>query len=382
MKKLSIILAIFVLAFGCQQKETKEPKSLEELNKALTVKKQELYTIEKEMQELTDKIAEIDPSLQEKSKLVDTTLISTANFQRFINIQGSVEADDPVNAVSDIPGRIVQLYVKEGQRISKGSMIAKIDMESVTKQINEVNTSLDLARNVYERQERLWNQKIGSEIQYLQAKNNVERLEKTRETLNFQLTKANVYAPISGTIDMVLTNQGEVAAPGVPIVQILNTGNLKVTTDLPEAYLQIVKSGKRVNLNFPSIDFETSGRVSMLGRKIDPANRTLEVEIIPTKRSSLLKPNLLAEIKIEEMSKRGAISIPLEYVLQEVDGTEFIYVTEQDDEGKFRAKKRYVTLGETAEGDVEIQEGLTSGEAVIFKGARNVSDGELIEFSK
>ncbi len=382
MKRLLYIIITLTLLSSCQEKATKEPVTLEELKAALIEKKIELSTLETEMQELTDKVAELDPSLQEKSKLVDTTIMTSADFTRYINIQGAVKADDPVNAVSDMGGRISRLFVKEGDFIKRGALLAKLDVSTVESQINEINSALDLAQDVYERQERLWSKKIGSEVQYLQAKNNVERLEKSLETIQLQIKKANVYAPISGTVDMVMTNQGEVASPGMPIVQLLNTSKLKITTDVPENYLKIIRKGMNVDLEFPSLDIVTTGKVSLLGRQIDPANRTLEVEIIPRTTSNLLKPNLLAEIKIKELSSKNVITMPLEYILQEVDGTEFVYVAEKDEEGAHRATKRYVSIGEAAEGSVIITEGLSSGESVIFKGSRNVSNGELIEFSK
>ena len=253
MKKISILLLSILLLASCETKEVKEPETLEELKAALTEKKQSLNTLEIEMQKLTDRIAELDPSLQEKSKLVDTSLMKTEDFVRYINIQGAVKADDPVNAVSDMGGRISRLFVKEGDFVSKGSMIAKLDVSTVESQINEINSSLDLARDVYERQERLWNKKIGSEVQYLQTKNNVERLEKSLETIKLQLSKASIYAPISGTVDMVMTNQGEVASPGMPIVQLLNTNKLKIATDIPENYLRIVKKGMTVDLDLSLI---------------------------------------------------------------------------------------------------------------------------------
>ena len=381
MKKILTILISILLLVSCEKEQVKEPVTLEELKAVLTEKKQELNTLETEMQDLTDKIAELDPSLQEKSKLVDTSILATQDFVRYINIQGAVKADDPVNAVSDMGGRISRLFVKEGDYVSKGKLIAKLDVSTVESQINEINSSLDLAQDVYERQERLWSKNIGSEVQYLQAKNNVERLEKSLETIKLQLSKASIYAPISGTVDMVMTNQGEVASQGMPIVQLLNTNKLKIATDIPENYLKIVKKGMNVDLEFPSVDFRTTGKVSLLGRQIDPANRTLELEILPKKSSRLLKPNLLAEIKIKEFSSKDVVFMPLEYILQEVDGTEFVYVAEQDDEGMMRATKRYVKIGEAADGSVIITEGLASGEAVIFKGSRNVSDGELINFS-
>lgn len=382
MKKIIFSILILSIIISCKQETVKEPSTLEEFNAALSAKKKDLSKLEEEISKLTDKVAELDPTLQEKSKLVDTSIINFSNFTRYIEIQGSVSADDPVNAVSEIAGRISRLYVKEGDVVRRGKLIARIDVESMQKQIDEINSSLELAQDIYQRQERLWQQKIGSEVQYLQAKNNVERLEKSLETINFQMTKAGVYAPISGTVDMVMTRQGEVTSPGMPIIQILNTSKLKVTTDLPENYLKIVKKGQRVDLSFPSLDIETTGKISLLGRKIDPANRTLELEITPAKTSSLLKPNVLSEISIKELEVNNVLMMPLEYILQEVDGTEFIFVSTTDEQGNYRAKKKYVTLGETTKGQVIITDGVSQGEAIIFKGSRNISDGELLEFSK
>lgn len=382
MKKIIYSLLMVSIVFSCQQESKTEPKTLEEFNAKLSEKKKELNKLEEEISQLTDKVAELDPTLQEKSKLVDTSVIQFSNFTRYIDIQGSVSADDPVNAVSEIAGRISRLYVQEGDIVKRGKLIARVDVESMQKQVDEINSSLELAQDIYQRQERLWQQKIGSEVQYLQAKNNVERLEKSLATINFQMSKAAIYAPISGTVDLVITKQGEVTSPGMPIIQILNTSKLKITTDLPENYLKIVKKGQKVDLAFPSLGIETTGKIALLGRKIDPANRTLELEILPTKTSKLLKPNVLSEIRIKELSENNVLMMPLEYILQEVDGTEYIYTTTTDDEGNFRAKKKYVTLGETTEGNVIIKEGISPGEAIIFKGSRNISDGELLEFSK
>ena len=381
MKRHFIYLLLIPFVFGCQTETVQEPKTLEEYNKVLIEKKKELKELEAEISDLTDKIAELDPSLKEKPKLVDTSRVNASDFVRHINIQGIIEADDPVNAVSEIAGRLTRVYIKEGDIVRKGQLVATIDVDAIQKQIDEINTSLDLARDLYDRQKRLWDQNIGSEVQYLQAKNNVERLEKSLATISLQQSKNKVYAPISGSVEMLVTKQGEVAAPGQPIAQILNTSNLKVSTDLPENYLKIVNRGQVVELNFPSIDLITPGKVTHLGSTIDPANRTLEVEIRPTNRHRLFKPNMLAEIKIVEFEQEKVISIPLEYVLQEVDGTEFIYVIQTDSEGKYRAKKRYITLGEAADGMAIVEEGLQTKEPVIFKGCRNVSDGELIEFS-
>jgi len=232
---------------------------------------------------------------------------------------------------------------------------------------------------MYNRQKRLWDQNIGSEVQFLQAQNNKERLEKSLETLDFQLTKSTITAPISGTVDREILKAGEIASPGIPILTILNTRNIKIETDLPERFLTKLDRGDIVSINFPSIEQEMNGRVSMLGRTIDPANRTLKVDIKPAEYNKLLKPNLLAEIQVEELSIEGVVVIPSVYLLQQVDGKEYLYtVTEENNE--YRAQKRYVTTSESSGDGIIITDGLNSGEIIISTGARNVSEGDLITF--
>ncbi len=383
LSKLSIGLLTLTLLHSCGSSETTtEPTTLAEKQQVLTEKQTQLQSLQKEIATLKNEIIEMSPELQEQASLVDTVHVDASTFTRYVDVQGAVITDDIVNVVSEIPGRITYLNAKEGQYIKKGALVATIDVESTQKQIEEVKTSLSLAQQTFDRQQRLWEQNIGSEIQYLQAKNNVERLEKTLETLDFQLTKANVYAPISGTVDMEMLKQGEVASPGMPIVTIMNTAKIKISTDLPERYLTILDRGDMVDLYFPSIDLDMTGRVTLMGRSIDPSNRTLPVEIAPAKYNKLLKPNLLAEIKIKELEKKDIISLPAEYVLQEVDGQEYVYLVKKNAEGELRAKKSYIMTGENTADKIIITEGLTTDDIVVGKGSRSINDGDLLQIAE
>lgn len=380
MYKILIFISIVFLLVACNKKEAM-PVDIEGIKTVLSTKKSEVASLQKEIKELSEKLVVLDPSLQEKSKMVDTMHLSVGAFDRYIELQGTVISDNMANVVSEVPGRITSLRVKEGDYVKKGQLIATLDLESLDKQIAEVETSLHLAKDVFERQERLWNQKIGSEMQFLQAKNNVEQLEKSLETIRFQQTKASVHAPISGYIDMENMKQGEVASPGMPIVQILNTSNLKISTDLPEQYLKIIKRGATVDLEFPSIDLNTVGRVSLLGRSINLSNRTLKVEITPSTKSSLLKPNLLAQIKLKELTAEDVIVIPLQAIMQEVDGTEYVYLAKAQEDKKWRATKTYIKTGEATDNNIIIEEGLTTADVLVTKGTRNLSNQELIHLN-
>ena len=227
------------------------PQDLKGKKQLLSTKKSDLKALEAEIAQLKQEIAELDTTQRIITrKLVSTQIIGKKDFNRFVEIQGAVEASDVLMASSETGGRIVKLNVKEGQSVSKEQLIAKLDMESVNKQIAELETSLVLAKDVYTRQKRLWDQNIGSEMQYLQAKNNKEQLEKSLETIRYQLTKANVYAPISGVVDQVFSESGEVVAPGAPIVQILNMNRIKVVASVPEKIPRCCPKGFGGNHSF------------------------------------------------------------------------------------------------------------------------------------
>jgi RND family efflux transporter MFP subunit len=244
-----------------------------------------------------------------------------------------------------------------------------------------LETSLEFAITTYERQKRLWDQNVGSEMQYLQAKNNKERLEKSLETLRHQLTKAKVYAPISGVVDHVFLKSGELAGPGTPIVQILNTQKVKVVADVPESYLNKIKKGELVTVQFPAIDQEFKSKVTLIGRTINPSNRTFTVEIDLPNKSRMLKPNLLAVMMINDNTQKGVVVIPIELVQQEVSGRSFVFVKDENKEGAF-AKKVIVETGASYEGNIIITSGLEGGEELIATGARGLANNELIKIIK
>ena len=266
------------------------------------------------------------------------------------------------------------MNIKEGDNIRKGQLIAKIDMESLDKQKAELEKSLELANEVFIRQERLWSQKIGSEIQFLQAKNSKERIEKSLETLSFQQTKSNIYAPISGIAHQVISKAGELANPGMPIIQILNTSKVKVVSDVPESYLAAVKKGDKVSIQFPALDKEINSRVSLIGKTIDPSNRTFKVEVNLNNSSGIYKPNLLALMSINDLTVKDAITVPISVVQQSTVGDSYVYVVEGN-----KAKQMVVSIGESYEGAVVITEGLTGEETLIVDGARFVNEGEEVE---
>ena len=380
--KQSILIGFAILLLAaCQQNTTVIPEKLEDKKDLLAKKEADLKLLQDEIAVLKNEIEKVEPPKEKRRKLVTAIPVAKKNFQHFVEIQGTVQAEDYVNVTSEVPGRLVRMNLKEGENVRKGQLVASIDMEQIDKQIAELKTSLGLATDVYERQKRLWDQNIGSEIQYLQAKNNKERLEKSLETIRFQQTKSNVYAPISGVVEAVYLKGGEVTSPGLPIVQLLNTNKVKVVAAVPENYLKAVKKGEEVTINFPALNIEKKARVSRIGTTINAANRTFDVEVDLPNADGLFKPNLLAEMLIQDLEIKDAVTIPLTVLQQDVSGENYVYIIEKTPDGDI-AKKVAIETGDSYDGEIVVTKGLTGTETLVGEGARGLAEGELISSGK
>ena len=255
--------------------------------------------------------------------------------------------------------------------------MAKIDNSILRESIEEVKNQLSLATTVYEKQARLWEQKIGTEIQYLQAKNNKEALEKKLTTLNTQLGQANITAPISGVVDQVIARVGEMASPGMPVARVVNLSNLKVVAKVADSYAASVRKGDEVIIKFPDLNQEYKARVSFVSTTVDPLSRTFRIEAnLPS--SSALKPNMLAQVQINDASRNDAIVID-QNLVQSTEKGQVVYVTAT--EGNRRvAQAKTVKTGLSYNGKVEILEGLKAGDQLITQGYQEVADGQVISF--
>ncbi|MGB1216326.1 MAG: efflux RND transporter periplasmic adaptor subunit, partial [Saprospiraceae bacterium] len=285
MKKIIYIMmaAVSISLFSCQPQEdgnaltvnipAETPTELGDLRNMLADAKQ----YEKGLQDFIKKLeVEVEDKDTTKVKKIAVTAKQpiVEDFKHYAEVQSVVQAEKSVMASSETGGRLIEMKWEEGQYIKKGDLVARTDMEQVDKQMAELYTRLELAQTVLTKRKKLWNQNIGSEIEYLQAKNNVDVLNKTIEAAKFQKTKANVYSPASGVVDRVMTKQGEMAGPGAPILMIMNTSKVKVVAGVPEKYLKAVKKGQMVKVKFPSLDEERNARVSMIARTLNAANRT------------------------------------------------------------------------------------------------------------
>lgn len=374
-----IYILLLIGLISCQPKN-EIPEDLEEMKEFLLDRKKEMQELEEKIKKVEEKIAEKEPPKEKPKKAVTTFGLQPKEFKSFTELQGNIESSDAVNISSETGGRIMNLTLNEGDYVKRGQVVGSVDMESLKKQMDEVNTSLDLAVTVFERQQKLWDQNIGSEIQYLQAKNNKERLEKTLATLNSNLAKASIISPMSGYVDRLYLKSGETTGPGTPIATIINTSSVKAVVDVPENLLPAVRKGQRVKVMFPALGIERMERISMLGRSINPANRTFQIEINLSNSGGKLKPNLLALVELNDKTIEDALMVPVELVQQDVSGNTYIYTVAEGEEGNY-AQKNIVETGESFNGEILITKGLSIGDQIIQTGARTLAPDDLIKIS-
>ncbi|WP_458627912.1 efflux RND transporter periplasmic adaptor subunit [Winogradskyella sp. PC D3.3] len=385
MKYLYPILIIAALTVSCSgDKKNSVDYVIENGNlETIRVKRGELVG---EQQAINDKIKRLD----EKIKTLDTTknvpLITTFKaetevFNHVLELQGNVTTKDLLTITPEFNGILTNVYVKEGQKVSKGQVLAKIDDGGLSQQLAQLKIQAELAKTTYERQQRLWEQNIGSEIQFLQAKSTYESQQEAVNQLNQQIAKATVRAPFSGTIDDIITEQGSVVAAGQsPIMRIVNLDNMYIETEVPERYVSDVTKGKNVSVNIPVLGKTIETTIRQAGDFINPANRTFKVEVeIPNKDKSI-KPNLSARLKINDYTNENALLIPQSVVSENSEGEQYVYVvSDKNDKGIGTAKRTIIETGKTQGDIIEVLKGLKSGAEIIKEGARSVRDGQSVE---
>ena len=327
---------------------------------------------------LDDKIKIIDTV---KNNLLITTLaIRDTVFNHYLELQGSVQTKQNLVISPEMSGILTRVYVKEGQRVNKGQIIASIDDGGLSQQVSQLQIQADLAKTTFERQERLWNQKIGSEIQYLQAKSTYEAQQKAVDQLKTQLGRASVKAPFSGIIDDVITEQGAVVSPGLTqLIRIVNLNNMYIETDVPESYIAQVTKNKDVLVEFPILGREINTKIRQAGNFINPDNRTFKIEVSVPNKDKIIKPNLTAKLKINDYTNENAILIPQSIISEDANGQQYVYIiTAKQPNGDAITKKQNIKTGRTQGDNIEILSGLENEFEIVNEGARNVRDGQNV----
>jgi RND family efflux transporter MFP subunit len=274
-----------------------------------------------------------------------------------------------------------QIYVKIGQKVSKGQNLAKIDDGGLSNQLAQMETQAALAKTTFERQKNLWDKKIGSEIQYLQAKTNYESQMKAVAQMKAQLAKTIVRAPFSGIIDEVITDKGQVVGPGQQLMRIVNLSDMYVSANIPESFIGKIKVGAIVDVQVKSIGKTYQGRVRQVGNYINPNNRNFSIEVAVPNKDNLLRPNQVAVLKIEDYKKPNAILVPESIVTENAAGEKILYTVDVASKEP-KAVKKTITIGLTSGSNVEVKSGLNKGETIIIEGARSVQNGDQVEIIK
>ncbi len=387
MKKIIILslISILVLSCGTDKKQTVEDLVTSDNLEQIRAKKQELdgekLAIEEQLKQLEEKIKELDPQM--KVPLVTTFTTEARKFEHFVELQGNVSTKKNILIYPEYAGVLTKVYVKEGQRVSKGQSLAKIDDGGLSQQLAQMQIQSDLAKTTFERQERLWNQKIGSEIQYLQAKSNYEAQQKAISQMQQQIGKTIVRAPFSGTIDDVITDQGTVVGPGQSqLFRLVNLDDMYIETDVPESYLTNVTEGKDVEINFPVLNSSMTAKVRQTGSFINPANRTFKVEVAVPNKDKKIKPNLTAKLKINDYTSDNAILIPQSIISENAEGKQYVYTITTKNDSIATAKRVIIETGKTDGDFIEVISGLESGNQIIDEGARSVKDGQDVKIIK
>ena len=311
-------------------------------------------------------------------KTIGVTEVNTGLFRHFIDLQGKVDADESVTATSKMPGALKRVYVKNGAEVRQGQLLAEIEDNVLQKSLAELEGQLATATDIYNRQKGLWDQKIGTEVALIQAKNGKEGLERSIATLKENMSQTKIYAPTSGTVDLVLLKQGQMIAPGMPLCNILNLTNLKIKGEVTEAYASKVRKGDQVQVFFPDLKKEISTRVTYVSKTINPTTRTFVVECALPK-SGDYRANQIAVMKIVDYQNPNAVSIPVN-VIQTAEDGEFVLIAEKTGEKSAVAKKAPIKQGSNYNGQVEILSGLKKGDWVITTGFQEVNNGETVAF--
>ena len=393
MKHILSILTIGILITSCGGDQTQSTEAIIASGnvEALQNKKVELSasasTIKEELAQIEKALETLNPA-EKKEILVTTAMVKDTLFNHFVEIQGNVETKQNVLVYPEYQGTLLRVHVKKGQRVSKGQTLARIDDGGLGSQVAQLETQEALAKTTFERQQRLWDQKIGSEIQFLQAKTQYESAQNMVKQMKSQLGRTVVKAPFSGVIDDVITEQGTVVAPGMPLFRIVNLSNMYVSAEVPETYLKSIQKGKHVSVYFPVLDETVETTIRQAGDYINPANRSFPIEIdVPNKKGNI-KPNLTARLSINDYTADNAILIPLNVINENAEGEQYVYIAEvytepsrstKAEDKTTVAKQQIITTGLSQGDKIEVLTGLKAGDQIIVEGARSVKDDQEVK---
>jgi RND family efflux transporter MFP subunit len=362
------LTAMFLASCGGAEKPT-DAKAQEEL-KSIQL---QIADLQKKEQEL---LKQLGGNESARTKLVETQTIALGTFQNDLTVEGMVDAQNSTIATSKVPATVTEILVKVGQQVSAGQALARLDNTSLVQSKRELEQQYDFAKTLYEKQMRLWKKGVGTEVQYLSAKNQMEALGKSLNTLNSNIDMYTIKAPINGSIEAVDLKVGQVAAPGMPYFKVVNVSTIKAVAEVSEAYAGSVHQGDEVEIEFPDLNKKINSRIGFASKFIDPLNRTFKVEITLNGVKDV-KPNMVARLKITEYQKNNTVVVPSNCV-QVTEKEAFVMVAKEEN-GKMVAQKQLIKMGLSNKNITEVIDGLKVGDVLIVNGFQELAEGQILE---
>lgn len=385
MKKIYLFLGLAFLATACTEnkprteKSALEPKNLD----ALQVQKNELTQQLNTLQIELDKVnAAIDArSVSEKRTLVSAITVEESNFEHTVEIQANIQTRQNLTLYPEFAGKLIRIYTEEGEEVKKGAVLAAVDDSGLKEQLDQIELQVKLAETTFERTARLWDQKIGSEMQYLEAKTRYEAQKKQYDQMKKQLAKTKIIAPFSGIIDRVFANQGANVAPGVtPILRIVNLKHMYAEADVPERYLPALQEGSKAAVEIPVLGQTLQTQIQQIGNYIQPSNRTFRIEAPLENPEGIIKPNLNARIRIIDYSNPKALMIPRRIIRENAEGAYFVFaLVNPEDEKGYTAAQRFVKLGKSKGDLIEITAGIAVNDLLIDEGVSQIESDQKVK---
>ena len=384
--KLKIYFFAFSLVFfSCDniKKDTVSiinSKDLKLIQNEKSVVSNQINVLQKELKILNDVIFDLDEN--QKLPLVTNFKVTSAPFKHYIEVQGSIDSDKNLKLYPEIPGIIKSIYVKEGQKVSKGMVLVELSNEGIIDQIEQMKLQVKLAGTIYERQLSLWKEKIGSEVQFLQAETNYLSLKKNIDQLKFQISKSKIIAPFDGVIDELIADPGSNVSPGItPVLRIINLDEVKVKAEIPETHISKIKINSEVFIYTPVLSSTVVSKISTVGNIINPNNRNFRIEVVLKNNEYGFKPNMTVKISINDYKNPNALLVSQKNIIENSANEFYVFKLEPLDvsQHKFTAIKTFVKLGKISNNKIEVLEGLNSGDLIVEDGIRLVTDKQIVK---
>ena len=378
-KKIFPLLITTALLVSCGDKDNNQT-----VDQLIAAKNNKELQIRKTL--IQADLAKIEAALATLNERKEEALVSVATlkdtvFNHYLDIQGSVNTKENILIQPEMPGTLISLNVKAGQGVSKGQLLARVDDGGSSQQVASLETQYQLAKTTFERQKNLWSQKIGSEIQFLQAQTQMLSLQRSVAQAKAMLSKTEIRAPFSGTIDEVFVERGQVVAAGTQgLMRIVNLNNMYISTSIPENYIGKLKVGTQVDVFLTSLNKNYVGKVRQIGNFINPNNRSFGIEVSVPNPENLLRPNQVAKLKVIDYTVKNAIVVPSNVIQEDAKGNKFVFLASNSNGKTATAKKAMVTVGKSSDNLTEILSGLSAKDIIVVEGINTISEGMKLNF--